>query len=49
MLTAIKELRLRYMELMKKNVEYISIGEVVNALRQLESEARIKRLPKHLR
>lgn len=45
MIKEIKELLKKYMDLMHTS-EYVSIGQVVNDLHQLEGEARIKRLPK---
>ena len=48
MIKEIRKLREKYKE-MSKNSEYVSIGQVENDLYQLESEARIKRLPKNER
>ncbi len=48
MIKEIKQLIKKYREI-AKNYESISISEVINDLRYLEREARIKRLPKEER
>ena len=45
MIKEIKQLRKKYREMAKKS-EYVSIGQVENDLYRLESEARLKGLPK---
>jgi len=45
MIKEIKQLLQKYKEVAKKS-EYISIGQVINDLYQLESEARLKKIPK---
>jgi hypothetical protein len=46
MIREIKKIQEKYIRLQKKNIEYVSIGEVTNDLYQLIREIRLKRLPK---
>lgn len=46
MIREIKKIQDKYIQLQKKNFEYVSIDEVTNDLYQLMREIRLKRLPK---
>lgn len=45
MIKEIKKLRDKYRKI-AKNSEYVSVGQVLNDLYQLEQEVRLKRIPK---
>ncbi|MCK5610849.1 hypothetical protein KAR91_53745 [Candidatus Pacearchaeota archaeon] len=46
MIKEITAMQKKYEQYLKQNTEYVSIGQVVNDLRQLAMDARLKRIPK---
>lgn len=46
MIKEIKQLQKKYDDMLKQNLEYVSVGQIVNDLYQLARDCRLKRIPK---